>query len=37
MYIVIGLVGSLALIILSKLVIAPLLQRDENYYGDEND
>lgn len=30
----IGFVGGWCLIILGKLILGPLLQRDENYYGD---
>ncbi len=33
-----GFVGCWALIIVSKMIMAPILQRDENYYGgDDNE
>lgn len=34
LYVLIGFVGGWCLIILGKLILGPLLQRDENYYGD---
>ncbi len=34
---VLGFVGAWALIIVSKMIMAPLLQRDENYYEEGED
>lgn len=37
MYILLGFVGSWALILISKKILGPLLQRSEDYYSKNHD